>query len=382
MEKAAEAIQKRVQDLRPEVLSFLRSLVEVNSYSRNYEGINRVGEVVAGVMPADLGHRIHLDRNGVNHHIFENTAASGGPVVLIGHVDTVFPPRTRSRKFEAVDGRVYGPGTADMKGGITVMVYALKVLEEMGLLPAIPLRVLVNGDEEIGSPHSSSTVEELGRGASCALVFECGGLNGEVVHCRRGIRRFRLTVRGKARHAGVKSGAKDSAVVELSRMVLALEALNEEDTGVSLNVGKISGGTATNIVPDLAKASFEFRFWDENTEERVLDSIRDITGHVQCEGCSAKLVCHHSRPAGRPAQGTDRLFSVLASAAEELGMKVAKEKRGGTSDANFLMAQGIPTLDGMGPIGDLDHSPDEYIIEESLYERIALTALLLTKVVG
>ena len=377
MGEIAGVIRQRVQDLRREVLSFLRELVEINSYSRNYEGINLVGEKVADAMPSALVHRSVADRNGVNHHVFENPNAEGSPVVLIGHVDTVFPPNSASRGFEEIDGRLYGAGTADMKGGIVVMVYALRTLEELGLLGDVPMRVLVNGDEEIGSPHSARLVRELGKGASCGFVFECGGLDGEVVYYRRGIRRFRLSVTGKARHAGVKTGPKASAIAEISRMILNLENLNDYEEGVTVNVGKISGGTASNIVPDRARASFEFRYWDSEIEDRIYDRIQEIVEDVRCEECSAKLVCHHRRPAGCPVDGTDRLYSKVARAAKELGQRVGKERRGGTSDANFLTAEGVPTLDGMGPIGDLDHSPDEYIVTESLYERIALTALVL-----
>jgi glutamate carboxypeptidase len=373
----ADRIRDRVQDLRQEVLPFLRELVEINSYSRNYEGVNRAGEMVSQAMPAGLGRRVQTDRNGVRHHILENRGAEGEAVVMVGHVDTVLPPNSSPGGYEERDGLICGPGTADMKGGIAVMVFALRILDEMGMLAGLPVRVLVNGDEEIGSPHSARLVRELGQDASFGLVFECGGLDGQVVYYRRGIRRFRLTVTGKARHAGVKTGGKASAIVELSRMILALEAMNDDDSGVTINVGKISGGTASNVVPDRARASFEFRFWDDEMEERIMERIQGIVRDVRCPECGAKLICHHRRPAGCPVDGTDRLYARVARAARQLGQKVGKEKRGGTSDANFLIAEGVATVDGLGPVGDLDHSPDEYIVEESLYDRIALTALVL-----
>jgi glutamate carboxypeptidase len=378
----AERIRESVRHQHFEIIASLKQLVEVNSHSRNYDGINRVGDMVARFMPGILHRRIITDRNSVKHLIFAGSELNGKPVVLIGHTDTVFPPDSKFQNFMEVGDRIHGPGTSDMKGGIVVMVFALRVLDELGLLGTIPIRCLVNGDEEIGSPHSLPMIKEVARDASFGLVFECGGLEGEVVYARRGIRRFKLTVTGKARHAGVKEGPKDSAIVELSRMILALEDLNDPEKGVSINVGKISGGTDTNVVPDNATALFEFRFWDGETERAVLDRIGKIVNNPDNPQCTAKYKCDHQRPAGCPVEGTDELFSLVKNAAKDLQQTLGKERRGGTSDANFLTNMGIPTLDGLGPVGDLDHSPEEYILKQSLFERIELTALVLARLGG
>ncbi len=379
MPDIAGRIRESVRHQSLAIIASLKELVDVNSHSRNYDGINRVGDLVAGLMPGTLDRRVITDRNSVNHLIFTGPGSNGKPVVMIGHIDTVFPPDSDFMKFEPSGDRLHGPGTADMKGGVVVMVYALRVLDELGALATIPVQCLINGDEEIGSPHSLPLIREIARNASFGLVFECGGLNGEVVTARRGIRRFKLTVTGKARHAGVKEGPKDSAIEELSRMVLALEGLNDHGKGVSVNVGKISGGVDTNIVPDNAVALFEFRFWDPDTEKTVLDRIEEIVSNPANPRCSAEYKCHHKRPAGCPIEGTDKLYTRAEKAARDLEQILGKEKRGGTSDANFLVSMGVPTLDGMGPVGDMDHTADEYILTESLFERIELTALLLTR---
>jgi glutamate carboxypeptidase len=267
-----------------------------------------------------------------------------------------------------------------MKSGVAVIVYALRILEELNILGSIPIKCLINGDEEIGSPHSRPIIKELSKWASYGLVFEGGGLGGEVVHARRGIRRFKLTVTGQAHHAGVWKGPKASAILELSQMIMALESLNDKDGNVTLNVGKISGGTATNVIAELAEASFEFRFWDGEAEKKVLNKIKEIVDNPDNPECSARINCHHKRPAGCPVDGTERLYDLVRKTAEELEQPIGRERRGGTSDANFLMDEGIPTLDGMGPVGDLDHSLDEYSLKESLFERIELLALLLTRI--
>jgi len=379
LDNLAAKVQQAVDAQRPEIVAFLKELVQINTYSGNPEGVNRVGEMVASGMPDRLSHRVVNDYKGVNHHIYTNQDSAGQPIVIVGHIDTVFPPDSEFQEFRESEEKLFGPGTADMKGGIAVMVFALHILEEFRILENIPLRCLINGDEETGSGSSYNLIRDLSRGAAYGLVFECGGLEGEVVKARRGIRRYKLSVTGKARHAGVKGGPKASAVVEVSQMVLALEDLNDLEKGISTNVGRIGGGTVTNMVPDHAEAHFEVRFWNRETEEEVLEKIKAIVNDPQNPGCTAVIECDHRRPAGCPVDGTDHIYKMVKIAARELGQKVGQESRGGTSDANFLTDEGIPTLDGMGPIGDMDHSPDEYILRESLFERIALTAVLLHK---
>ncbi|MEE8546633.1 MAG: M20/M25/M40 family metallo-hydrolase, partial [bacterium] len=140
-----------------------------------------------------------------------------------------------------------------------------------------------------------------------------------------------------------------------------------------------SGGTASNVIPDLAKASFEFRFWDGKIEEEIIKRINEIVDNPENKECSATINCHHRRPAACAIDGADRLYSLVSKTAGELDQEIGKEMRGGTSDANFLIDGGVPALDGMGPIGDMDHSLEEYILKDSLFERIELTALLMTK---
>jgi glutamate carboxypeptidase len=371
-------IRERVKSRRPEVLAFLEELVSINSYSRNYEGINLVGELVRQNMPVGLDHDVTTDRNGVNHHLFSTGAKEEGKnLVLLGHVDTVFPPGSDSRKYEESGGIIFGAGITDMKAGVAVIVSALGVLDDMKLLGSIPVKCLINGDEEIGSTHSQPIIKELAKWASFGLVFEGGARGDEVVYARRGIRRFKLTVTGESQHAGVWEGPKASAILELSRMIQALEALNDGNKGISLNVGKIAGGTTTNVIPDLATASFEYRFWDAEAERLTLDRVNEIVETPENPLCSAVVNCHHRRPAAGPLEGTDTLFEMVRDTARDLGQDVGREKRGGTSDANFLVEAGVPTLDGMGPAGALDHSSEECILKASLFERIELLALLM-----
>ena len=360
----------------------LRSMVEVNSYWGNPDGVNRVGDLVLAQIPPVLKREFATDANGIRHHLLSGPAADGKAILLVGHLDTVFPPESEATPFGVNDGIIVGPGTADMKGGIIVMVRALNILHDLELLDQIPLKCLINGDEEVGSPFSSEMVRDLASGASCGLIFECGGLDNQVVTARRGVIRFILETTGKARHAGVKEGPKASAIVELSRLILSLEDLNDHARGISINVGTVQGGEANNIVPDLARATFEFRFRDSEAEKEILEKVQDIVAGATTPGCGATLETLHRRPCMVSVPGSQELVSTLMKVADELGQSVTAEERGGASDGNFLSEMGVPVIDGLGPVGDMDHSAEEYIVEESLYERIELTALLLCKLAG
>jgi glutamate carboxypeptidase len=372
-------ILETARSLKEEAVSFLGDLVNINSWSKNPAGINQVGEVIREKLGSGYVHRPVTDDEGVNHHIFESGVRNSSAILLAGHLDTVFAPGFEGRPFGVSGENILGPGTADMKGGVVVIIYALEILSRLGLLAPVPVRIFLNGDEELGSPRSAPYLASLASQTSDALVFECGGLSGEVVHSRRGVARFRLDVTGSPRHAGVKSGPKASAIVELARMVLELEQLNEMGQGIMCNVGVISGGVQTNIVPDQAHAMFEVRYWETAQENQVRSRIREIVNGFMPDGCSAELVTLHSRPAWSGEKASAQLLDKVREAAGELGQEVPLEKRGGSSDANILAAYGVPTVDGLGPVGDLDHSPEEYIVADSLVERIALTALLLLK---
>jgi len=377
-----QRIRERAASGRDQALDLLESLVRINSHWGNPDGVNRVGALVLDQIPPVLKREFTIDGNGVRHHLLTGPDANGKAILLVGHLDTVFPPESETTPFAVNDGKIVGPGTADMKGGIVVLVRALNILNDLGLLEQIPLKCLINGDEEVGSPFSSEMVRDLAAGASCGLIFECGGLDNQVVTARRGVIRFNLEATGQARHAGVKEGPKASAIAELARMVLALEGLNDHARGISVNVGTVHGGEANNIVPDLARATFEFRFRDSEAEKEILEKVQYIVGNVTTPGCGATFETLHRRPCMISVPGSEELVNVLMETAADLGQSVTAEERGGASDGNFLSEMGVPVIDGLGPVGDLDHSPLEYILEESLYERIELTALLLVRLAG
>ena len=247
----------------------------------------------------------------------------------------------------------------------------------MKVLPKIPLLLALNGDEEIGSPNSGHKLAELARSCRLAFVFECGGPHGSVVTSRRGLQRYLLKIRGKAGHAGNIQAAKQSAVVELAHQILKLEALNDREAGLSVNVGQVKGGTATNVIPAEAEAELEVRFLNQGQGDEVGKRIQKLANSSQEFGLETNFVRGHARPPMEHTPGTAQLFQKVAQVAARSQIILSEEARWGASDANLLAAVGLPTIDGLGPVGEMDHSENERILEDSLFQRVELLVHLL-----
>ncbi len=260
--------------------------------------------MIAAAMPSRLTGDTHEENSGLRHLIFRNVVADLPPLVMSGHMDTVFPPGESPEGVIRREGLFQGPGTADMKGGLTVMVFSLKILEELDLLAGIPLTVIFNGDEEIGSPGSEELIRRAAAGAAAGLVFECGGAEGEVVTARRGVRRFSLSLRGRSGHPGTSTGPKMSSVTEISRLTLRLEEGSDLPEGLSFNVGRIHGGTAANILADTAEAEFECRFQDADQESAAVRMVDGSVAEAESRGQRTDLLMLHRRPPMFPLQGT------------------------------------------------------------------------------
>lgn len=358
-----------------DALDLLRRLVEIQSGSRNKPGLDRMAVEMSAVLGQVLPHVriLPFAQNGDMVLGMTASAAKGRKgVLLVGHMDTVFPSDTVFTAFREDEARCFGPGVYDMKGGLVVAVYALKTLAHLGLLDNIPITILCNSDEEIGSPASRSWIEEQARGALAALVFEGGGADRNVVTGRKGRLGLRLTVKGRAGHAA-KGGGKASAILEMAHLIIALEGLND-GREITLNVGQVDGGIGPNTVPDLATAAIDARFLTPEGQQRLEQSLARIVASPSVTGTRASLEVQSGRPAMPQSEGNRRLWSIACAQAQMLGYELPEELRSGVSDANFIASLDVPVLDGLGPVGDLDHSDMEYILKDSLIERSALTA--------
>ncbi len=377
IQKIAEDIYSRQQ----EMLDLLRRLVLIQSGSHNKEGLDRMAETMAQELAGTGLESEVLSFAHCGNMVLARTprALEQKGMLLVGHMDTVFAADTSFDWFHEDETYAYGPGVLDMKGGLVVAVFALKALAEYGLLQDLAVTVFCNSDEEVGSPYSRELIEELSGKSKMALVLEGGGLEGEVVVARKGKIGLQVQVWGQGGHAGNFSGShKPSAVLEAAHKVVSLEGLNCPPQ-LQVNVGRFQGGTMANCIPEKALLDVDIRFQDEDGAKFVQDSIERILKTPEVPGTSCTWEVSSSRPPMPEGGRGEVLYSLAREAAGELGIPLGREGRGGVSDANFIAAAGLAVLDGLGPVGDFDHSPGEYILKKSLPQRCALTAACILK---
>ncbi|SDB02506.1 glutamate carboxypeptidase [Desulfonatronum thiosulfatophilum] len=361
-----------------EALALLRRLVEIQSGSWNKPGLDRMAvamaDVLGGILPQVRVLPYTSHGNMVQGQTLPAAAGSRG-ILLVGHMDTVFPADTSFTMYREDAQNCYGPGVYDMKGGLVAGVYALKALDHLGLLEKIPVTFFCNSDEEIGSPASKTWIDENAMRNTAALVLEGGGINREVVTGRKGRMGLRMTVRGQARHAA-KPGPKASALLEAAHKVIALEALNN-NVEITVNVGRVEGGIGPNTVPDTTTLLVDARFLSSHDQQRLEEEIRSIAARNTIPGTSCELEMISGRPAMPQSAANMKLFEVARLQAAAMGYDLPQELRFGVSDANYIADHGIPVLDGLGPVGDMDHSDQEYIVKQSVMERACLVAATL-----
>ncbi|MFW6314269.1 MAG: M20 family metallopeptidase [Desulfohalobiaceae bacterium] len=375
-QELAEQIQAYLEPRQKQMLDLLRELVLIQSSSRNKPGLDRMAEQLAQAMPQSLQAEILPQSEYGNMLLVRSKKAAVGQkqLLLLGHTDTVFPEDTDFNYFHEDEDQAYGPGVIDMKGGLVCGIFALLALQELGLLSEIPVAMLCNSDEEIGSPASWELISQEAERSFAGFVLECGGLEGEIVTGRKGRKGYLLQVQGQAGHAAQADKTKPSAILELAHKIIALEELNQPPA-ITLNVGRIQGGIGPNTVAKQAQAFIDLRFLQEKDGQSLEQRMQEILANPHIPGTS----CHLSYQTGRPPMPQSRLnqelFRLVHSRAEMLGQKVRPELRNGVSDANILASKGVPVLDGLGPMGDMDHSEDEYLLKSSLVPRACLLAI-------
>lgn len=302
-------------------------------------------------------------------------------LIFTGHMDTVFPPDHPFQENSwTSDDVVNGPGTADMKGGISVMLHALMALERSEHAEKLGYDVMINADEETGSLSSAALIEELARGKHAALTYEPAATpEGTLAHARGGSGNYALTIKGLAAHAGRNPQDGRNAVLAASALALRLEELQQED--ISINPAKIEGGSANNVVPDHAVLRFNIRPKAPDAAERFAQQLTALVGEVQ-QSREVDISVHGG--VSRPPKPVDRkaqaLFDLVRDCGAELGQDIDWKSTGGVCDGNNIAATGVPVVDTMGVRGGKIHSADEFMIVPSLKERAALSALVLSRI--
>ncbi|MER7459913.1 M20 family metallopeptidase [Micromonospora sp. NPDC126480] len=302
-------------------------------------------------------------------------------ILLAGHLDTVFPLGTAAaRPFRIQDGRAYGPGVSDDKGGVLAGLAACEVLAELGLDAYGELMLVCTPDEEIGSIGSRQLLRSLGVDADVALCLECARDNGDLVSARKGVADLEITFRGRAAHAGIEPERGANALLAAARLAVALDALNGRWPGVTVNVGHLTAGARPNVVPDRARMLVDLRAWHTREYEDALAEIRRLVAEPLVTGVHADLVVQAPTPPWEHGPAGQQLTELAAKVGAGLGIPVSHTATGGCADANLLAEAGAAVLDGLGPVGGADHSPAEWLDLDSVVPRTALLAGLIHEV--
>jgi len=373
-----ESLIAFVEKNEKEQFRLLEQLVKQQSSSRFKEGVDAVGKKIAASLE-ETGMALDVVRESEvgDQLIFRSSASRPGRpgLLLIGHMDTVYPVDSLFNWYKEEDGKVFGPGVIDMKGGLVAAIFALKGLASQHLLEKIPVTFICNSDEEIGSPASIPLIRTEAERSLLGLGFECGGLNGEIVTGRKGKAGYLLVVKGRAEHAAFAGSDKASAILELAHKIIALEGLNDNRKKAVVNVGVIQGGIGPNTVAESATAEIDIRFLVQADAYVTAEQIERIAMECSVVGTRAEL---HRTPSRMPmvqTAGNRELFQLICREAEVLGLPYREELRSGVSDVNTIAEAGIPVVDGLGPIGDCDHCDREYMLRDSLPARTKLAVL-------
>jgi len=368
---------------REAIVSTIRELVEIESPSDNKAAVDRIAEVIAEKF-ARLGGEIRFHRaQKFGNHLQVNFAGkSAKPVLLLGHYDTVYPLGTLARMpCRVVGNTLTGPGVLDMKSGIGLMLHAIAALQQwsaddsQGIL-ARPVTVLLVSDEEVGSDSSRAITEAIAKRAAAVLVLEPAyGLHGAVKTARKGVGDYLVKVTGKASHAGLDFEKGVNAILELARQIEKISGFTDLKKGLTVNVGIVSGGSRTNVVPAEASAQVDVRIArlkDAAGIDKKMLGIRPFN-----RKCGIEVAGGINRPPMERSAGVAGLYEQAKAIARDLGWKLGEAAVGGGSDGNFTAGLGIPTLDGLGGVGDGAHASHEHILISELPRRTALLAGLI-----
>lgn len=375
-------VETYLESKLPEMKNLLEQLVNIDSGSFHKEGVDKVGTLIRKQFE-DLGMnvKVHRESKYGNHLEIMHDHDSQPQIIIIAHMDTVFPVgEVKKRPYKVIGNKAYGPGVSDEKASHVAVLYALKALKASGSDAYKNVHIIFNSDEEIGSPTSKAIIKEAAKQKDYSLVVESGRPNDGIVTERKGVGCFVFEVKGKSAHAGVEPESGRSAIEELAHKIIKLQKLNDYERGLSVNVGLIEGGISTNTIPSNAKAHVDVRVKNMKQAEEITSKINEIAHEEYVSGTETKLSGKIDRPPMEKVEGTEELLHIIRSVGEELGMSIREVSSGGGSDASYTSTEGVPTVDGMGPLGEFSHSEtNEYVDLSSLSKRTALLALTIER---
>lgn len=368
---------------QPSIVALIRELARCESPSDQPQAVNRFVQLLAERLDGAANVKT-LPGGRFGHHLraefkLPGAKADGGKILVLAHSDTVWPLGTLAQMpLREEQGRLWGPGVLDMKSGIAFFVFAIHTLRMLEIPVRRNILFQSNSDEEVGSHTSRAFTEEAARHSAFALLLEPGtGLKGKLKTARKGVGDYTVTVKGKASHAGVDFEAGASAVLELARQIPKIAAFTNSKQGITVNPGVISGGTRPNVVAAEARAEVDIRIAkakDAAALDKKFRALRPID-----KRCSIHVEGALNRPPMERSPAIRSLFAKARECAKELGTKLEESSTGGGSDGNFTAALGVPTLDGLGGVGEGAHAANESILLDRIADRTALLAMLLSQ---
>ncbi|MGM0900912.1 MAG: M20 family metallopeptidase [Bacillota bacterium] len=374
-------MEEFINQKKAEMLELIEQLVNIDSGSFDKKGVDRIGAILTPKFE-ELGFVVEVNEEEEygNNLVIRHKNAKEPKIILLAHMDTVFPEGTvAERPFRIEGNRAYGPGVVDMKSSLVELLFAIKALDHSGSNSGENIEIILNGDEEIGSPSSRALIEERAVGKEYALVMEPARKDGSLVMARRGGGRYTLLVEGKAAHSGIEPEKGRSAIEELAYKIIQLHDLTDHEKGMSVNVGLIEGGTAVNTVSDSAVAHVDVRISEMEQGEFLEGKMKEICATTDVPGTNVVLEGEIGRPPMEHNEQTKSLFHIIKDVGEEIGVKISGTATGGGGDASFTAANGVATVDGLGPVGGNAHSDKEYLEIDTLPERTLLLAMTIDR---
>ena len=378
-----DAFAQTLAERQEEMTNLLRRFVELESGSYDKAAVDRIGGMLTSML-GSLGFSIdHFPQSDTgDHHMAIRRGSGNGKLLVLIHLDTVWPTGTLAQNpFRIDNGRAFGPGVLDMKGGWVVLLSALRGLDEISWDAFESITIFMTADEQLGSPTARTTIEDLAVEADWALVMEPARESGALVTRRGAVGAIFVDVEGVTAHAmGSRSGV--SAIIEASHIAVALERLTARERGLIVNVGTIAGGSARQVVPDRVRMSIDLRAPTPAEADRLMAQVHRIVDQPTVPGARAVLSGGITRPAYPSDQVATDLYETAARCGKALDLEICSESTRGGSDGNFTAAFGVPTLDGLGPEGANACTRDEYVVLESLPRRAALLAGIMAEISG
>ena len=362
------------------IVALIGQMVECESPSDSPDAINRFVELISDTLAGEAKIKTFSGGASYGRHLRAEFVLPGkkksGQILALGHSDTVWPMGTlKTMPFRQVDGRLWGPGVLDMKGGVAFFIFAMRALREMDVPVARKVILQLNSDEEVGSLSSRPLTEDAAKKSVAVLVLEPGsGLAGKLKTARKGVGDYTVKVRGVASHAGVDFSAGANAIVELARQIDRIAGFTDLSKGLTVSPGVIAGGTRSNVVPAEAAVEVDVRIArlrDGTPLAKKFSSLKPID-----KRCKIEVTGGLNRPPMERSAGVVKLFQTASRLAKEFGVELEESSTGGGSDGNFTAALGIPTLDGIGAVGEGAHAVNESILIDRIADRTALLAKL------